>query len=196
MLNKTGFRPVSWQQQGRGGATGSTTKWSFPLVTVQGDSGFNWKASNRLIVQPQAHFPLLGECCLSLASEGTCSISTSSGWTLGVVVSWWRSHWLMTDWRPGSMYVPLDEVVSGVGPTWFVVLLQLYPTWFDLGVSYLRKPIPRVFIRQINSHFNERKPSSQEKGLYRGGGAPSFIRSCGWEANNNLNIWIWTSICK
>jgi hypothetical protein len=24
----------------------------FPLVTVQQDSGFNWKASNRLIVQP------------------------------------------------------------------------------------------------------------------------------------------------
>ena len=50
-----------WAQQGHNGATGKTTKWSFPLVSVQQDAGFDWKASNRLIVQPQAHFPLLGE---------------------------------------------------------------------------------------------------------------------------------------
>ena len=35
------------------------------------------------------------------------------------------------------MCVPLDVVASGVGPTWFVALLQLFPTWFDWGVSYL-----------------------------------------------------------
>ncbi len=43
-----------------------TTKWSFPLVPVQQDSGVNWKASNRLFAQPQAHFPLLGEWCLAI----------------------------------------------------------------------------------------------------------------------------------
>ena len=43
-------------------------EWSFPLVSVQQDAGFDWKASIMLIVQPQAHFPLLGEVCLSLAS--------------------------------------------------------------------------------------------------------------------------------
>ena len=49
-----------WAQQGCGGETGKTIRWSFPLVTVQPDSGFNWKASNRLIVHPQAHFPPTG----------------------------------------------------------------------------------------------------------------------------------------
>ena len=126
-----------WAQQGHGGATGKTTKWSFPLVLVRQDSGFNWKASNRLIVQPQAHFPLLGECCLSLAFEGTCLTLTSSQWQLGVVFSWWRIHLSMTDWSPGSVCVLLDVVRSGIGPTWFVVLLQLYPSWFCWGVSCL-----------------------------------------------------------
>ncbi len=69
-----------WAQQGRGGATGKTTKWSSPLVPVQPDSEFGWKASNRLIMQPQAHFPLLGECCPSSASEGACWTLTSSQW--------------------------------------------------------------------------------------------------------------------
>ena len=114
-----------------------TTKWSFPLVPVQQDSGVNWKASNRLIVQPQAHFPLLGECCLSLASKGACLTLASSQWQLGVVFSWWRIHLSMTDWSPGNVCVPLDVVRSGIGPTWFVVLLQLYPSWFCWGVSCL-----------------------------------------------------------
>ena len=87
------------------------------MVTVQQDSGFNWKAGDRLIVQPQAHFPLLGECCLSLASEGTCLTLTSSQWQLGVVVFWRRIHLLMTYWIPGNVCVPLDVVGSGVGPT-------------------------------------------------------------------------------
>ncbi len=126
-----------WAQQGRGGATEKTTEWSSTLVPVQLDSEFSWKASNRLIVQPQAQFPLLGEDCPSLASEGACWTLTRSQWQLGAVVSWKRIHLLMTDWSPGSVCVPLDVVWSGVGPTWFAVLLQLYPSWFCWGVSCL-----------------------------------------------------------
>ncbi len=90
-----------------------TTKWSFPLVPVQLDSGVNWKASNRLIVQPQAHFPLLGECCLSLASEGAClfnRLTMAAGCGLFLVKnpfiddwleSWKRvcSSWHVKKWR-------------------------------------------------------------------------------------------------
>ena len=131
-----------WAQQGCGGATGKTTRWSFPLVTFQQDSGVNWIASDRLIVQPQAHFPLQGECCLSLASKGACFTLTSSQWQLDAVIFWWRIYLSMTDWIPGNMCVPLDMVGSGIGPTWFVVLLQLYPAWFYWGVSCL----PRLLI--------------------------------------------------
>ncbi len=53
-----------------------------------------------------------------------------------MVLSWWRSHQATTDWRQGSSYVPLDVVIRGVGLTWIVALLQLFPTWFDWGVSY------------------------------------------------------------
>ena len=97
--------------------------------------------------------------------------------------------WETVPWSLKSLDKKYPDVLETFFPLHFLSFQIVF-------VSYLRKPIPRVFIRQINSHFNERKPSSQEKGLYRGGGAPSFIRSCGWEANNNLNIWIWTSICK
>jgi len=126
-----------WAPQGRGGATGNTTKWSFPLVTVQGDSGFDWKFSNRLIVQPQAHYPLLGESYLNLASGGACLTLTSSLWPLGVGASSWRIHLSKTDWSVGNVCVPLDVERSGVGLTWFVVLLQLYPSWFCWGASCL-----------------------------------------------------------
>ncbi len=59
-----------WAQQGRNGATGKTTQWFSPLVSVRQEAEFGWKASNRLIVQPQAPSPWQGGVYLSLASWG------------------------------------------------------------------------------------------------------------------------------
>ncbi len=48
-------------QQGRGGGDWKHHKMVFPFGnSPMGLWVFDWKASNRLIVQPQAHFPLLG----------------------------------------------------------------------------------------------------------------------------------------
>jgi hypothetical protein len=46
-----------WAQQGRNGVTGKTMQWLSPLVSVQQEAEFDRKASNRLIVQPQAPSP-------------------------------------------------------------------------------------------------------------------------------------------
>ncbi len=46
-----------WAQQGRNEVTGKTMQWFSPLVSVQQDAEFSRKASNRLIVQPQAPSP-------------------------------------------------------------------------------------------------------------------------------------------
>jgi hypothetical protein len=66
-----------WAQQGRGGATGKPTKWSFPLVTVQGDSGFDWKASNRICLNTiQAASQHVKEWCRESEKGWTCRAET------------------------------------------------------------------------------------------------------------------------
>jgi hypothetical protein len=127
-----------WAQQGRGGATGKTIRWSFPLVTVQLDSGFNWKASNRLIVQRQAHFRLTGRVLPQsgfrshLLDFNKLTMATGCGRFLvkNPFIDDWLDSWkhVCSSWR-GRKWC-WSDLIS-------VVLLQLYRAWFYWEVSCL-----------------------------------------------------------
>jgi len=90
-----------WAQQGRGGATGKIMKWSFPLVTVQGDSGFDWKASNRLtaLSTMEAKITALSACCRELfpIMDMVSSVTKSVQLPIGKIP--WMSPYMNTIWE-------------------------------------------------------------------------------------------------